>query len=231
MGSIKQRVPRTRAVLVRTIRWWGATLHRIRVRRTRAEGAARATRAARRSRSVESTGAASQRHRHNAAVRWRTRTRDPRCVGLRVPPCEAVGPMNSTNRVGISWTISLLTLGVLLCSCSSASSKSQTSHVGRDAHRTRVEDVATAGNRVQYSLGDVQQGRDPRITGGVADPFGSAYAQLCSALKRTTSEAQFRHSRASAISSVLTADSEQGSGRLTTTKFAVSLRGEVRLSR
>ncbi len=63
---------------------------------------------------------------------------------------------------------------------------------------------------MSWFLGDVQQGRDPMIQGGVDDPFGCAYAQLCSAVRREVSEEQFRQTRAEAVSSVLSADSWAG---------------------
>lgn len=64
------------------------------------------------------------------------------------------------------------------------------------AEACRLEDPPTAGNRVSWFLSDVVQGRDPNIRGGVDDPFGCAYAQLCSDLRARVSEAEFRASRA-----------------------------------
>lgn len=75
----------------------------------------------------------------------------------------------------------------------------------------RTEDPPTASNRVIWFLGDVQQGRDPSIQGGVDDPFGCAYDQLCDAQRDATTEAAFRTSEGEAVSPLLTADSHAGS--------------------
>lgn len=78
------------------------------------------------------------------------------------------------------------------------------------AEACRLEEPPTAGNRVSWFLGDVVQGRDPNIQGGVDDPFGCAYAQLCAEIRGRVSEAEFRASRAEAVSSVLSADTWAG---------------------
>ena len=83
---------------------------------------------------------------------------------------------------------------------------SGTSSAKRIADAGRVEAGDTAANRVVYFLGDVRQGRDPSIEGGVEDPFGSAYSQLCGRLKRRVSEAEFRDSKGARVSDALTAD-------------------------
>jgi len=72
------------------------------------------------------------------------------------------------------------------------------------------EDVAVVGNRAQYFLGDVQQGRDPAIAGGVDDPFGCAYDQLCQVIRDEVPEQRFRSSRGEAVSSALSATTESG---------------------
>jgi len=69
----------------------------------------------------------------------------------------------------------------------------------------------TAGNHVIWFLGDVQQGRDPTIAGGVDDPFGCAYTQLCQARQDEITEAEFRASKGEVLSSLLTADTHAGS--------------------
>jgi hypothetical protein len=74
----------------------------------------------------------------------------------------------------------------------------------------RAEDPPTAGNRVIWFLGDVQQGRDPDIQGGVDDPLGCAYDQLCEVQRDAVTEDDFRRSVGEAVSPLLTADSHAG---------------------
>ena len=74
----------------------------------------------------------------------------------------------------------------------------------------RVEEGPTAGNRVAWFLGDVQQGRQPMIQGGVEDPFGCAYAQLCGDIKSRVGEKDFRTSKGELVSPVLSADTWRG---------------------
>lgn len=79
---------------------------------------------------------------------------------------------------------------------------------GKDCH---ADGVQTAGNRVVWFFGDVQQGRNPWTTGGVDDPFGCAYSSLCNSLRRDVSESEFRESQGEAVSQALSADSYSGS--------------------
>ena len=74
----------------------------------------------------------------------------------------------------------------------------------------RVEEGPTAGNRVAWFLSDVQQGRQPMIQGGVEDPFGCAYAQMCGDIKSRVSEKDFRTSKGELVSPVLSADTWRG---------------------
>jgi hypothetical protein len=75
------------------------------------------------------------------------------------------------------------------------------------------EDIHTAGQRINWFLGDVGRGRDPSIQGGepIADPFGSAYQQMCTRLQHRVSEDLFRSSRGAAVSEALTASGASGS--------------------
>jgi hypothetical protein len=75
----------------------------------------------------------------------------------------------------------------------------------------RIQEPQTAGNIVIWFLGDVQQGRDPAIMGGVDDPFGCAYASLCDARRREVSEDRFRSTKGAVVSGLLTADTWEGS--------------------
>lgn len=80
----------------------------------------------------------------------------------------------------------------------------------RASDACRVENVPTAANRVIWFLGDVQQGRDPTITGGVDDPFQCAYDQLCNAQRNAVTAEEFRSSEGAATSNLLTTDSHAG---------------------
>jgi hypothetical protein len=79
-----------------------------------------------------------------------------------------------------------------------------------DGGACRSEEPPTAGNRVAWFMSDVQQGRDPNITGGVGDPFACACDQLCEEIRSRVSEAQFRVSRGEAVSEALTAETWLG---------------------
>ena len=74
----------------------------------------------------------------------------------------------------------------------------------------RANELQSAANNVIWFLGDVQQGRDPTITGGVDDPFQCAYDSLCTAQRNRISEDEFRRSEGAAVSDLLTADSWAG---------------------
>jgi hypothetical protein len=63
---------------------------------------------------------------------------------------------------------------------------------------------------VIWFLGDVGQGRDPTITGGVEDPFGCAYDRRCASWRGGVSEDEFRSSGGAVVSRVLTADTHAG---------------------
>lgn len=65
-------------------------------------------------------------------------------------------------------------------------------------------------NRVGSFIGLVQEGRNPAIRDGSADPFGCAYRQLCPRVRVAVSESTFRTSRGQAVSEALSADSWEG---------------------
>jgi hypothetical protein len=106
---------------------------------------------------------------------------------------------------------------VALSACGGAANDQQMGNGGssaatprESAEVCRLEVPPTAGNRVSWFLGDVVQGRDPTIQGGVDDPFGCAYMQLCAEIRVRISEDEFRASRAEAVSSVLSANTWAG---------------------
>jgi hypothetical protein len=57
-----------------------------------------------------------------------------------------------------------------------------------------------------WFLGDVDQGRDPSIGGGIDDPYGCAYEQLCSEMRGQVSEEAFRATGGEAVSVALSSD-------------------------
>lgn len=59
-------------------------------------------------------------------------------------------------------------------------------------------------------FGDVQQGRNSWISGGVQDPFGCAYRSLCDSFQQQVTESEFRQSEGEAVSKALSADSYSG---------------------
>ena len=99
-------------------------------------------------------------------------------------------------------------VGAALSGCGSDDGSATTGDLR--ASSCRSEDPPTAGNRVIWFLGDVQHGRDPTIEGGVDDPFGCAYEQMCAPRRNEVSEAEFRRTEGEAVSELLSADSHAG---------------------
>ena len=105
---------------------------------------------------------------------------------------------------------SIISIAAVLLIATGCGSDDSTGSGSPGHPRCRTEDPPTAENRVIWFLGDVQQGRDSTIEGGVDDPFGCAYAQLCQARRDQMTEAEFRETGGEALSTLLTADSHAG---------------------
>jgi hypothetical protein len=101
----------------------------------------------------------------------------------------------------------VLTLGVASCGDDDVSSSSEAPQA---AGRCHFSGPPVTGNVVIWFLGDVQQGRDPNIQGGVDDPWGCAYRALCDAQQEVVSLEEFQASRGEAVSELLTADTHAG---------------------
>ncbi len=101
----------------------------------------------------------------------------------------------------------LLAMGVAACGDDEVQSSVDG---GQALGRCHFGGPPVIGNVVIWFLGDVQQGRDPLIEGGVDDPWGCAYRTLCSEQREAVSEESFEESQGEAVSALLTADTHAG---------------------
>jgi hypothetical protein len=101
-------------------------------------------------------------------------------------------------------------LAGLLAGCGTESPMAEPGEPAEQPSCDADRSAPVAGNVISWFFTDVQQGRDPRIEGGVSDPFGCAYGLLCRAQQDRVSENQFRTSRGEAISDALSADTWAG---------------------